>query len=69
MDGDYKLVVDGSRGAGVELFDLRADRAEGRNLAASEPAVAADLQRRLRDWQHAALTSLTGADYREESAP
>ena len=69
MDGDYKLVVDGSRGAGVELFDLRADRAEGRNLAASEPAVAADLQRRLREWQHAALTSLTGADYREESAP
>ena len=63
MDGDYKLVVDGSRGAGVELFDLRADRAEGRNLAASEPAVAADLQRRLREWQHAALTSLTGADY------
>ncbi len=63
MDGDYKLVVDGSRGAGVELFDLREDRAEGRNLAESEPAVAADLARRLREWQHAALTSLTGADY------
>ena len=63
MDGDYKLVVDGSRGARVELFDLREDRAESRNLAESEPAVAADLQRRLREWQHAALTSLTGADY------
>ena len=63
MDGDYKLVVDGSRGAGVELFDLREDRAESRDLSASEPAVAADLQRRLREWQHAALTSLTGADY------
>ena len=69
MDGDYKLVVDGSRGAGVELFDLREDRAESRNLAASEPAVAADLERRLREWQHAALTSLTGADYREDAAP
>ncbi len=69
MDGDYKLVVDGSRGSGAELFDLRADRAESRNLAASEPAVAEDMERRLREWQHAALTSLTGADYREESAP
>ena len=64
MDGDYKLVVDGSRGSGVELFDLREDRAESRNLAASEPAVTADLESRLRAWQHAALTSLTGADYR-----
>ena len=69
MDGDYKLVVDGSRGAGVELFDLREDRAESRDLSASEPAVAADLQRRLREWQHAVLASLTGADYREDSAP
>ena len=69
MDGDYKLVVDGSRGSGVELFDLRADRAESRDLAESEPAVAADLARRLREWQHAALTSLTGADYGEDSAP
>ena len=64
MDGDHKLVVDGSRGSGVELFDLRADRAESRNLAADEPALAAELQKRLREWQHAALSSLTGADYR-----
>ena len=69
MDGDHKLVVDGSRGSGVELFDLREDRAESRNLAASEPAVAAELERRLREWQRAALTSLTGADYRKDAAP
>ena len=69
MDGDYKLVVDGSSGSGVELFDLRADRGESRNLAESEPAVAADLAGRLREWQEAALTSLTGADYRGYSAP
>ena len=69
MDGDHKLVVDGSRGSGVELFDLRGDRAESRNLAPSEPALAGALERRLREWQHAALISLTGADYREESAP
>ena len=69
MAGDHKLVVDGSRASGVELFNLRDDAAESRNLAASEPAVAADLEKRLREWQHAALTSLTGADYREDSAP
>ena len=69
MDGDYKLVVDGGRGTGVELFDLREDRAESRNLAESEPAVTADLERRLREWQRAALASLTGADYREHHAP
>ncbi len=69
MDGDHKLVIDGSRGSGVELFDLREDRAESRDLAASEPAVAAELERRLREWQHAALTSLTGVDYREDFAP
>ena len=69
MDGDYKLVVDGSRGGGVELFDLRDDRAESRNLAESQPAVAESLTRRLREWQHAALLSLTGADYREDAAP
>ena len=69
LDNDYKLVVDGSRGSGVELFDLRDDVAESRNLAVSEPAVVEDLEKRLREWQHAALTSLTGADYREEPAP
>ncbi len=69
MDGDYKLVVDGSRGSGVELFDLREDRAESRDLSASEPAVAADLERRLHEWQRAALTSLTGVDYSEDSSP
>ena len=69
MDNDYKLVVDGSRGSGVELFNLRGDAAESRTLAAREPAVVEDLERRLREWQHAALTSLTGADYRPEPAP
>ena len=64
LDNDYKLVVGGSAGAGVELFNLRDDRAESRNLAADEPAIAQDLERRLRAWQESALSSLTGADYR-----
>ena len=63
MDGDYKLVVDGASGTGVELFDLRADAAESRNLAGTHPEVVADLQGRLHAWQRSVLTSLTGADY------
>ena len=64
LHGDYKLVVDGSRASGVELFHLGEDLAESANLAAAEPAVAEDLQDRLRTWQESVLHSLTGADYR-----
>ena len=69
LEDDYKLVVGGSRGSGAELFDLRADRAESRNLAGDEPAVLEELQASLRAWQESVLNSLTGADYRRESAP
>ena len=64
LNGGHKLVVGGSRGSGAELFDLRADRAESRNLAGDEPAVLEDMQASLRAWQESALNSLTGADYR-----
>ena len=64
LHDDYKLVVDGTRGAGAELFDLRGDTAERHDLAAVEPDVLQDLQQRLRAWQESVLQSLTGADYR-----
>ena len=64
LDNDHKLVVGGSAGSGAELFNLRDDRAESRNLAADEPAVVQNLEERLRAWQESALNSLTGADYR-----
>jgi arylsulfatase A-like enzyme len=64
LGGGFKLVVDGARDAGTELFDLREDAAEEHDLAAREPAVVAALERRLRDWQQSVLESLTGADYR-----
>ena len=35
-----------------------------RDLAAARPADVERLTRQLRAWQHSALTSLTGADYR-----
>ena len=64
MDDRYKLVVDATRGAGVELFDLRNDAAETQDLAAREPAAVRELERRLGEWQDSVLESLNGADYR-----
>lgn len=64
VDNRYKLVVDGERSSGKELFDLRRDPAEKNNLIKSEPAVAAKLEQQLRAWQQSVLESLTGADYR-----
>jgi hypothetical protein len=46
------------------LFDLAADPAEKNNLLQQQPAVADQLQTRLRQWQQSVLNSLTGADYK-----
>ena len=63
LDRQHKLVVDGKKGSGTELFDLRNDPGETRNLAESEPAVARKLETRLRAWQESVLHSLQGRDY------
>ena len=61
----YKLVVQSKRGgeSSSELFDLRNDPGETKNLAESQPEIAADMQSELRDWQQSVLKSLTAADY------
>ncbi|TDI37698.1 MAG: N-acetylgalactosamine-6-sulfatase [Acidobacteria bacterium] len=64
LDNDYKLVIDGSKGSGKELFDLREDPAETINLASRKPGVVEEMEKRLREWQQSTLNSLTGADYR-----
>jgi hypothetical protein len=56
-------VIDGARGAGRELFDVRTDPAEKNNLIKTQPAVAAKLEQQLRAWQQSVLQSLVGADY------
>ena len=65
LDNRYKLVIDGQPGSESvrELFDLRVDQAEQNNLIETRPEIAANLERRLRDWQQSVLNSLTGADY------
>ena len=60
----YKLVIDGGRGTGKELFDVRSDPAEKNNLIKTHAAEAQKLEQQLRAWQQSVLKSLTGADYK-----
>jgi arylsulfatase A-like enzyme len=64
LDNRYKLVVDGQKGSGTELFDLQKDPAETKNLIESKPDVARELKGRLVKWQESVLNSLQGKDYR-----
>ncbi len=50
LDGTWKLLVNAD-GSGAELYDLAADPAESRNLAAANPDVAARLTRLALDWR------------------
>ncbi|MBX3439888.1 MAG: sulfatase-like hydrolase/transferase, partial [Planctomycetaceae bacterium] len=65
IDGDLKLVVHEEPEGNIrrELFQLRSDPAEKTDLSGVDPASAARLQARLREWQESVLTSLSGADY------
>lgn len=66
LDNRYKLVVhSGQQSDSKELYDVRRDPAEETNLLKSQPAIAADLETRLREWQTSVLHSLTEADYQQ----
>jgi arylsulfatase A-like enzyme len=66
LGNKYKLVVQNKRGGEPksELFDIRADPAETKNLVTTKPKVAATMQSELRDWQQSVLQSLKAADYK-----
>ncbi len=59
----YKLVIDGEKDNGIELFDIVRDPYETTNLAEELPAITASLQDQMKDWQDSVLKSLTAADY------
>jgi arylsulfatase A-like enzyme len=63
ISGDYKLVIDGAMNSGIELFNLRSDSAETKNIAGSQPAMVKKLKKEMRDWQASVLNSLMEADY------
>ena len=46
ISGDYKLVIDGEVDSGVELFNLRNDMAESKNLDESKPVMVEKLKKR-----------------------
>ncbi|MBP7142118.1 MAG: sulfatase-like hydrolase/transferase [Opitutaceae bacterium] len=64
VDNRFKLVIDGDKASGTELFDLRTDPYEKKNILAAHPAEAKQLELTLHAWQQSVLESLTGADYR-----
>ena len=65
IEGKFKLVIHEQKNGNAkrELFDLQADPAEKANLIEQHPAVADQLETRLREWQQSVLHSLIGADY------
>jgi len=63
LDNRYKLVVDGQKDSGVELFDMRNDPGETKNIVESKADVARELKGKLRKWQGSVLNSLQGKDY------
>ncbi|MEO1011110.1 MAG: sulfatase-like hydrolase/transferase [Bacteroidota bacterium] len=60
----YKLVIK-DRGEEIkkELYNIREDPRETRNLIEQYPEVAIDLEKRMKAWQASVLHSLTGQDY------
>ena len=65
-DGDYKLVEFFEDGGRVELYNLRDDPGERRDLAASQPEKAQALAATLRAWQretHAAIPNTKNPAY------
>jgi arylsulfatase A-like enzyme len=65
IEGDHKLIIKENNNGkdNIELFDLKSDPAESKNLAKEKPELATKLQTDLHRWQVSVLNSLTGADY------
>jgi len=65
MKNQYKLVIEGEspNENGFELYNIRNDPAETKNLADEHPEIVEEMQSELRKWQESVLNGLTGADY------
>lgn len=71
-EGDYKLIEFFERGGSIELYNLRRDPGEQRNLAQLEPAKAAELHRVLQAWQRetgAAIPTKPNPQYDPQARP
>lgn len=65
LDNDFKLVIHERKDGTVfrELFQVKMDPAEKKNLIADYPKLAEDLEKSLLEWQQSVLKSLMGEDY------
>lgn len=59
----YKLVIDGGKDSGIELFDIVKDPYETTDISDDLPAITSTLKGKMSEWQHSVLNSLTGSDY------
>lgn len=67
LDNRFKLVLHDKKNGELkkELFELREDPAETRNLVETHPEKVKTMEQQLRQWQDSVLRSLTGADYED----
>lgn len=63
LDNRYKLVVDEAGEGESELFDMRGDPGESKNLTDANPETANALATELRYWQESVMRSASGVDY------
>ncbi|MEE3284294.1 MAG: sulfatase-like hydrolase/transferase, partial [Planctomycetota bacterium] len=66
LENQYKLIVKtrGNKPDTLELYDVRKDPAEKKNLAKPGSPVVRNMSVKLRAWQKSVLESLAGRDYR-----
>ncbi len=66
LDNQYKLIIhdrENDTDPNVELFNIRTDPAEAKNLAVGNPIVVETMKAELLNWQRSVLKSLIGEDY------
>tara|TARA_R110002049_G_scaffold3795_5_gene27557 strand:- start:15893 stop:17425 length:1533 start_codon:yes stop_codon:yes gene_type:complete len=65
LDNDYKLIIDDRKGDLVkELYNVREDSGETKNIIEQYPDVASQLEQQMREWQESVLLSLAEQDYK-----
>ncbi|NRB52887.1 MAG: sulfatase-like hydrolase/transferase [Saprospiraceae bacterium] len=68
LDDNYKLIIDEQKGQEVkELYDIREDPGEKKNLIAQNPTIAIRLEKQMKDWQQSVLESLLERDYEKSN--